>query len=93
MTIEITVPTLGESITEATVSQWFKQIGDSVDADAPVSVNRSRRVELRPWTSEDVVNALEPRGFKVELFGDMKGGAFDTQSSHDLIVVATRGLS
>ena len=36
MTIEITVPTLGESITEATVSQWFKDVGDSVDADEPI---------------------------------------------------------
>ena len=36
MTIEITVPTLGESITEATVSQWFKHVGDSVDADEPI---------------------------------------------------------
>ena len=36
MIIEITVPTLGESIVEATVSQWFKQIGDIVDADEPI---------------------------------------------------------
>ena len=36
MTIEIMVPTLGESITEATVSQWFKQVGDSVAVDEPI---------------------------------------------------------
>ena len=30
---EIRVPTLGESVTEATVATWFKQLGDSVAVD------------------------------------------------------------
>jgi 2-oxoglutarate dehydrogenase E2 component (dihydrolipoamide succinyltransferase) len=33
MTIEVRVPTLGESVTEATVATWFKKPGDSVTAD------------------------------------------------------------
>uniref|UniRef100_UPI0037C841E9 biotin/lipoyl-containing protein n=1 Tax=Roseovarius salis TaxID=3376063 RepID=UPI0037C841E9 len=33
MTIEVRVPTLGESVTEATVATWFKQPGDAVSAD------------------------------------------------------------
>jgi len=33
MTIEVRVPTLGESVTEATVATWFKKPGDSVAAD------------------------------------------------------------
>lgn len=33
---EITVPTLGESVTEATVAKWFKQPGDAVKADEPL---------------------------------------------------------
>ena len=33
---KITVPTLGESVTEATVSKWLKSQGDSVSADEPV---------------------------------------------------------
>jgi 2-oxoglutarate dehydrogenase E2 component (dihydrolipoamide succinyltransferase) len=32
-TIEVKVPTLGESVTEATVSTWFKKVGDKVEAD------------------------------------------------------------
>ncbi|MEW5963408.1 MAG: 2-oxoglutarate dehydrogenase complex dihydrolipoyllysine-residue succinyltransferase [Pseudomonadota bacterium] len=36
MTIEIRVPTLGESVTEATVGQWFKKPGDAVNADEPL---------------------------------------------------------
>ncbi|MCR8548062.1 2-oxoglutarate dehydrogenase complex dihydrolipoyllysine-residue succinyltransferase [Salipiger sp. P9] len=33
MTTEVRVPTLGESVTEATVATWFKKPGDSVDVD------------------------------------------------------------
>ncbi len=36
MTIEIRVPTLGESVTEATVGKWFKKTGDTVTADEPL---------------------------------------------------------
>jgi 2-oxoglutarate dehydrogenase E2 component (dihydrolipoamide succinyltransferase) len=36
MTIEIKVPALGESVTEATVGQWFKKPGDTVDVDEPL---------------------------------------------------------
>ncbi len=32
-TVDVMVPTLGESVTEATVSTWFKRAGDSVAAD------------------------------------------------------------
>ncbi len=36
MTTEIKVPSLGESITEATVAKWLKAIGESVAADEPL---------------------------------------------------------
>lgn len=36
MTLEIKVPQLGESITEATVGQWFKSVGDAVARDEPL---------------------------------------------------------
>jgi len=36
MAIEIKVPTLGESVTEATVAKWFKKPGDAVAADEPL---------------------------------------------------------
>ncbi|MEP4195632.1 MAG: 2-oxoglutarate dehydrogenase complex dihydrolipoyllysine-residue succinyltransferase [Aliishimia sp.] len=32
-TVDVMVPTLGESVTEATVSTWFKAVGDAVAAD------------------------------------------------------------
>ena len=36
MSIQIIVPSLGESITEATVSKWLKQVGEKVDSDEPL---------------------------------------------------------
>ena len=37
MATEVTVPVLGESITEATVGEWLKQPGDPVKADEPIA--------------------------------------------------------
>src|ERR1700677_823502 len=36
MTVEIKVPAMGESVTEATVSKWFKKEGESVARDEPL---------------------------------------------------------
>ena len=36
MTTEITVPTVGESITEATVLKWLKSVGEAVTVDEPI---------------------------------------------------------
>jgi pyruvate dehydrogenase E2 component (dihydrolipoamide acetyltransferase) len=33
---EVTLPQLGESVTEGTVVRWLKQVGDSVEADEPL---------------------------------------------------------
>src|ERR1700742_3845071 len=46
MTIEIRVPTLGESITEATIGKWFKKAGDSVGADEPLLELETDKVTL-----------------------------------------------
>jgi 2-oxoglutarate dehydrogenase E2 component (dihydrolipoamide succinyltransferase) len=36
MSVDIRVPTLGESVTEATVAKWFKKEGDAVAADEAI---------------------------------------------------------
>src|SRR5690606_33407925 len=36
MATEIRVPTLGESVTEATVGKWFKKVGDAIAIDEPL---------------------------------------------------------
>ena len=53
MATEIRVPTLGESITEATVGKWFKKAGESVQADEPLVELETDKVTLE-------VNAPSP---------------------------------
>ncbi|MEV5149117.1 2-oxo acid dehydrogenase subunit E2 [Streptomyces sp. NPDC052727] len=36
MTVTVTLPALGESVTEGTVTRWLKQIGEHVEADEPL---------------------------------------------------------
>ncbi len=46
MAIEIKVPTLGESVTEATVAKWFKQPGDAVALDEAVCELETDKVTI-----------------------------------------------
>ena len=60
------------------------------EAEAPLTVKMSRRVELRAWTRADLAPALGAAGFEAVFHGDMTGGAFVLEESPDLVVVATR---
>ena len=46
MATEVTVPTLGESITEATLGQWLKKPGDAVAADEPIASLETDKVAV-----------------------------------------------
>ena len=46
MSVEIIVPTLGESVSDATVARWIKKAGDSVAADEPVVELETDKVTL-----------------------------------------------
>ena len=46
MATEIRVPTLGESVTEATIGQWFKKAGDAVAADETLVELETDKVTL-----------------------------------------------
>ncbi|RPG87158.1 MAG: 2-oxoglutarate dehydrogenase complex dihydrolipoyllysine-residue succinyltransferase [Candidatus Puniceispirillum sp. TMED245] len=46
MAIEITVPTLGESVADATVARWIKKTGEPVAADEPVVELETDKVTL-----------------------------------------------
>ena len=36
MPTPVTLPALGESVTEGTVTRWLKQVGDNVEVDEPL---------------------------------------------------------
>jgi len=46
MATEVKVPTLGESITEATLGQWLKQPGDAVAQDEPIASLETDKVAV-----------------------------------------------
>jgi 2-oxoglutarate dehydrogenase E2 component (dihydrolipoamide succinyltransferase) len=46
MSTEIRVPTLGESVSEATIAKWFKKPGDAVKADEPLVELETDKVTL-----------------------------------------------
>ncbi len=46
MSTEIRVPTLGESVAEATIGRWFKKPGDAVKADEPLLELETDKVTL-----------------------------------------------
>src|SRR3546814_12172245 len=46
MATEIKVPALGESVTEATLSQWLKKPGDAVAVDEPIASLETDKVAV-----------------------------------------------
>ena len=51
MTVEIHVPVLGESVTEATVGQWYKAVGDAVAVDEVICELETDKVALEVTAS------------------------------------------
>ena len=59
MATDIRVPALGESVTEATIGQWFKKVGDSVAADEPVVELETDKVTIEvPSPVAGVLSAI-----------------------------------
>jgi 2-oxoglutarate dehydrogenase E2 component (dihydrolipoamide succinyltransferase) len=80
MTIEIKVPALGESVTEATVGQWFKQPGEAVKADEPVVELETDKVTVEvPAPAAGVLSDIKvPQGTTVgigAILGSISEGA------------------
>ncbi len=52
MPAEIKVPTLGESVTSATIARWLKQPGETVSADEPVVELETDKVSVEVLAPE-----------------------------------------
>src|SRR2546423_3915076 len=53
MPTEIKVPSLGESVTEATVAKWLKRPGDAVAIDEPVAELETDKITLEIYAPSD----------------------------------------
>ncbi len=71
MATEVKVPTLGESVTEATVGEWLKKPGDAVAADEPIASLETDKVAVEVPSPVDGVLAE----FTVELGETVEVGA------------------
>jgi 2-oxoglutarate dehydrogenase E2 component (dihydrolipoamide succinyltransferase) len=59
MSIEVKVPTLGESVSEATVGQWLKKPGDTVAVDEPIASLETDKVAVEvPAPAAGVIGQL-----------------------------------
>src|SRR6202795_1071526 len=69
MTINIVVPTLGESVSEATVAKWMKAAGDPVQRDEPLLELETDKVTLEVYASAagKLAEINAPAGTTVEV--------------------------
>src|SRR6478735_2053107 len=96
MSTSVTLPALGESVTEGTVTRWLKQVGDTVEADEPLLEVSTDKVDteipspaagvlLEIKAAEDetveVGAVLALIGDESEAGGDSAGGSDDGGSA------------
>ena len=68
MLIEIKVPSVGESVTEALLAQWFKNDGDLVKKDEPLFVIETDKVTLEVVAEDQGILAIKvPEGETVAI--------------------------
>ncbi len=80
MNLNITVPELGESVTEATVAKWFKSPGEAVSRDEPLVELETDKIalEINAASAGVLEDILVPEGEDVEvgaILGHLTEGA------------------
>ena len=74
MSEKITVPTLGESVTEATVSKWLKSQGDKVVADEPIVELETDKVNVEvPAPSNGILGSIAVKEGETVNVGSLLG--------------------
>lgn len=86
MANEIRVPTLGESVTEATIGKWFKKVGDAVAMDEPLVELETDKVtvEVPSPVAGKLTEIVANEGDNVEvgaLLGSIEAGAAGSVAS------------
>ena len=84
MSNQILVPSLGESVTEATVSKWLKQVGETVDSDEPLVELETDKVNVEvPSPLSGTLTSIKVKeGDTVEvgaLLGEVNEGKTDAK--------------
>ena len=89
MSNQILVPSLGESVTEATVSKWLKQVGEKVDSDEPVVELETDKVNVEvPSPLSGTLSSIKVKeGDTVEVGALL--GLVNESKSHSIKAVET----
>ena len=80
---DVTLPQLGETVTEGTITQWFKQVGDTVAADEPLFEVSTDKVDTEvPAPASGVLSEIRVQegetvdvGTVLAVLGDGAGAA------------------
>ena len=84
---EIRVPTLGESVTEATIGRWFKKAGDAVAVDEPLVELETDKVTVEvPAPASGVLSEI-----RVKTGDTVEVGALPTPIAVELKAIAWVG--
>jgi 2-oxoglutarate dehydrogenase E2 component (dihydrolipoamide succinyltransferase) len=73
MVVEIKVPGVGESVTEATLAEWFKKDGDTVRKDEPLFVIETDKVTLEVVAEADGVLSIKVQAGEMVAIGAVVG--------------------
>ncbi|MGA7455601.1 MAG: biotin/lipoyl-containing protein, partial [Rhodoplanes sp.] len=72
--IEIRVPSLGESVTEATIGRWFKKAGEAVTADEPLVELETDKVTIEvPAPAAGVLSEIAVQNGETVAVGALLG--------------------
>ena len=84
MAEKITVPTLGESVTEATVSKWLKSQGDKVSVDEPLVELETDKVNVEvPSPTSGILGSIVVKEGETVNVGSLLGTVDNSLSSKD----------
>jgi len=81
MTIEIKVPAMGESVTEATISKWFKKEGDAVKRDEPLLELETDKVTVEvPSPADGAIESITAQQGATVQVGALLGAIAEGQA-------------
>jgi 2-oxoglutarate dehydrogenase E2 component (dihydrolipoamide succinyltransferase) len=88
MIIEIKVPSVGESVTEAILAQWFKQDGDVIHKGEPLFVIETDKITLEVEAEEDGVLSIKVAEGETLAIGAVVG-TIDTENAPQKVEAST----
>ena len=94
---QILVPTLGESVTEATVSKWLKRVGEEVSSDEPLVELETDKVNIEvPSPLSGTLSKIEvrikgPGGGRESAVRSLQSAGLEITSIMDLTPIPHNG--